>query len=312
MMWINMLAASDPIAHVVDSPLWTNESGTIWYISNVTVMLVVSAVVTCLLLIPAARQITTGPGGTIEDLRSRGLLANMVEAVCLYLREQVFRPVLGDQTDRYAPILWTFFWFILVANMLGLVPILDGTALLGKIIGIDIGYHGHGIGGTATQSIWVTGALAVIAFTYWNVMGFTKDPVGYFKHLTAGAPFYMWPIMVPVEIIGMFVKPIALALRLFANMTGGHIIIAVLLSFVPALIIGFDGGAAGYGLAIIPLLGSVAIFLLEILVGFIQAFIFTFLSTLFLGQMVVHEHDDHEEHGEDDGHGEHEAHAAAH
>lgn len=281
------LAAADPVSHVIDKPILV--VGDLWVISNVTVMLVLAAIVTATIILPAARRITTGPRGTIDDLRAKGMLANFVESICVYLREQVFQPVLGDQTDRFAPMLWTFFWYILVCNLLGLVPLLDLTAMFGI-------NHGHGIGGTATQSIWVTGALALIAFLFWNGVALAKDPVGYLKHLTAGAPWFMWPIMVPVELIGMVVKPFALALRLFANMTGGHIIIAVLLSFVVALINAFRGGAVGYGLAVIPVLGSVAINILEILVAFIQAFIFTFLTTLFLGQLVVHEHEEHDEH----------------
>lgn len=300
MSWMNpILAAADPVAHVVDAPLieGTLFGQHVWLVSNVTVMLVLAAIVTMIILVPAAKRITSGPTKNIDDLRAKGLLANMVEAVCLYLREQVFRPVLAEQTDKFAPMLWTFFWFILVCNLLGLVPLRDLTALFGI-------NHGHGIGGTATQSIWVTAALAITAFLFWNIIGFVKDPIGYLKHLTAGAPWFMWPVMVPVELLGMVVKPVALSLRLFANMTGGHIIIAVLLSFVPALIQGM-GGPAGYGLAILPLLGGVAINILEILVAFIQAFIFTFLTTLFLGQLVVHEHEEHAEHGEEHGHEEH-------
>ena len=105
--------------------------------------------------------------------------------------------------------------------------------------------------------------------------------------------------------MGTFVRPVALALRLFANMTGGHIIVATLLGFVVSLSIGL-GGIAGHGLAIIPLVGTMAIYVLEILVAFIQAFVFTFLSCLFLGQLVVHhdhDHDHEHEHG-DEHHGE--------
>jgi len=290
------LAAANPIDHVVDKPLITNGDGSLWLLSNVSVMLVLSAIVTLLIIVPAARRIRTGNQRTLEDFRAQGVLANLVESICLYLREEVFRPILSDDTDKYTPVLWTFFWFILVCNLMGLVPFLDSSALLGKMIGVPIGHHGHGIGGTATQSIWVTGALASISFLFVNGTAFIKDPLGFLKHLTAGAPWFMWPVMVPVELMGMFVKPVALALRLFANMTGGHIIIAVLLSFVPALIEGMGG--VGYGLALLPLLGSVAINFLEVLVAFIQAFIFTFLSCLFLGQLVIHEHEEgHEEHG---------------
>ena len=299
-LWIEttgLLASANPVAHVTDKPIFGQ-----WYVSNVTVMLAAGALVTAAVIVPAAKRIATGTGGSVEAYRTQGILANMVEAVCLYLRNDVFRPVLKDETNRYTPLLWTFFWFILVCNLLGLIPFADLTGLF--LYDVN---NGHGIGGTATQSIWVTGALAVVAFLFYNGTAVMRDPIGYLKHLTAGAPVFMWPIMIPVEIIGMFVKPFALALRLFANMTGGHIIIAVLLGFVASLIQAL--GTAGYGLALIPLLGGIAINMLEVLVAFIQAFIFTFLTCLFLGQLVVHEHEHHDEHGEED-HGP--AHAGAH
>ena len=294
------LAASDPVEHVIDKPIITGEvfGQTWWIVSDATVMLVLGALVTAALVIPAARRIQTGRQRTLEDFRAQGVLANLVESVCVYLREDVFKPVLEDQTDRYCPMLWTFFWFILVCNLMGLVPIRDLTAMLGI-------NHGHGVGGTATQSIWVTSGLAVIAFIFYNGVALIKDPIGYFKHLTMGAPWYMWIIMVPVELIGTLIKPFALAIRLFANMTGGHLVIAVLLSFVGPLV---QMTGPGKGLLILPLLGAVAINMLEILVAFIQAFIFTFLTCLFLAQLVVHEHE--EEHDEHEPHGPAPAHAA--
>jgi F-type H+-transporting ATPase subunit a len=279
-----MLAASNPVSHVVDKPIYDQ-----WYISNVTVMLALSAIITVLILLPAARRIAVRQqNGDVRDYYAQGLWANFVEAICLGLRDHIFKPLLGDQTDKYMPILWTFFWFILVCNLMGLVPLLDITAMFGI-------NHGHGIGGTATQSIWVTGALAVIAALYWNIIGFFKDPKGYFAHMTGGAPWYVWPMIVPVELLGLIIKPFALAVRLFANMTGGHVLLAALLGFVTAL--GSAFGAVGLGMGIIPLLGATAVNLLEILVAFIQAFIFAFLTGLFLSQLVVHDHE-HEEHHE--------------
>ncbi|HAI14085.1 MAG TPA: ATP synthase F0 subunit A [Phycisphaerales bacterium] len=286
-----LLNLASPMGHVIDKPIYDQ-----WYVSNATVMLVLSAIVTMLLIIPAARKIATGKSGTLEDLRAKGTLANLVEVICLYLRDEIFKPLLKEDTDKYIGILWTFFWFILINNLLGLVPIADILAML-KIN--PMGDHYVGIGGTATQSIWVTSALAIISFIFMNGTAMKKDFVGFFKHLTAGAPVFMWPIMVPVEIIGTFVKPFALSLRLFANMTGGHIIVATLLGFVVSLSIGF-GGAVGHGLAIFPLLGTMAIYLLEVLVSFIQAFIFTYLTGLFLSQLIVHDHDHDHDHGHDE------------
>ena len=295
---IAILAAGSPVAHVVDGSIYGQ-----WYISNVTVMLVLAAIVTALLVIPAARRIATGKTGrTADDFRAQGTLANLVESICVYLRNDVFKPVLQDQTDRFTPILWTFFFFILICNLLGLVPLRDLTGMLGI-------NHGHGIGGTATQSIWVTAALAAISFLFYNITAFIKSPIGYLKHLTGGAPAYMWILMVPVELLGTFIKPFALAIRLFANMTGGHLVLAVFLSFVPVVIKAL--GPVGYGLAIAPMLGAFAINMLEILVGFIQAYIFTFLTCLFLGQLVVHEHEEHEEHHDEHGHDHEHGHAHA-
>ena len=284
---------ADPLGHVVDHSL----PGMNWVISNATIMLVLSAIVTALVIIPAARRIATGPARTLDDLRAKGVFANLIETICVYLRDLVFRPVLHDQTDRFAPMLWTFFFFILFCNLLGLVPLIDLSLLVAKLTGYK-NPEFHGIGGTATQSIWVTGALAVVAFLFYNGVAIAKDPIGWARHMTGGAPWFMWPIMIPVEIIGMFVKPFALALRLFANMTGGHIIIAVLLGFTAALVDNL--GAVGYGMSIIPILGATAIYILEVVVALIQAFIFTFLTCLFLGQLVVHHHDDHghSDHGE--------------
>lgn len=285
------LAAVDPVAHVTDKQLIG------WYISNVTIMLILSAVVTALIVIPAAKRIAPRTGDrSVEDLRAQGLLANLVETVCVYLREEVFRPMFHEETDKYIHILWTFFWFILIANLLGLIPFIDLTMLIAHYAGAE---EFHGVGGTATQSIWVTGALAFLAFLLINGVPLWKDPIGYFKHLTGGVPF-SWPmlpviaIMVVVEIISTFVKPFALAVRLFANMTGGHIMLAVLFSFVPMLIQGLGG--VGYPTAVLPLLGSIGLSLLEVLVAVIQAFIFTFLTGLFLAQLVVHDHEEEAEH----------------
>ncbi len=283
--------AGDYVGHVTDKSLVGD-----FLISNVTVMLALATLITLLIIVPAAKNIATGKSGNgVEDHRTKGAMANFVEAICLYLRANVFQPLLKENADRFAPILWTFFWFILVCNILGLIPLID---LTGGVMGLN---HGHGIGGTATQSIWVTGALASISFILINGMGLIKDPVGYFKHLTGGAPWYMWIIIIPVEAAGIIVKPTALALRLFANMTGGHILLAVLWSFVPALIKNLGG--IGWGLALIPLLGSTAIYMLEVLVAFLQAFIFTFLTTLFLGQLTAHGHDHDEHHDEGHDHG---------
>ncbi|MCX5662193.1 MAG: F0F1 ATP synthase subunit A [Planctomycetota bacterium] len=315
------LASGNPVGHVVDHPFFG------WYISHVTVMLVASAIVTCLIVIPAARRIASGPRGSAADFRAKGLVANLVESICLYLQDNIFKPILKEEANVFAPILWTFFWFILTCNLLGMIPIRDISAMLlifgseklhlysldQNALGLTLS---HGIGGTATQSIYVTAALAIVAFIYYNFLGISRDPAGYVAHFTGGAPWFMWPIIIPIEILGMFVKPFALTMRLFANMTGGHVMIAVLLSFVPLMIGAL--GALGYGLSILAILGAVAINLLELLVALIQAYIFTFLTCLFLGQLISHGHGEHghghghdhdHHHGHDHGHDHHHDHA---
>ena len=197
----------------------------------------------------------------------------------MYIREEVVRPILGDLTDQYIGFIWTLFFFILINNLLGLIPLSSITMLLS---------WGHfEVGGTATSNIWVTGTLAFIAFLFMQYHGLRVNGLlNYLKHFWA-APWYMFPIMVLVEIIGMFVKPFALAIRLFANMTAGHIMIAVLISFVAGA---FKAMGTGGGVAIgIPVvLGCTAVMMLETFVAFLQAYIFVFLVTLFVGQLVVH------------------------
>jgi F-type H+-transporting ATPase subunit a len=289
---MNILAADNPLTHVIDKPL-VKISDSFWLISDVTIMLIVIGLVLTLSMIAAARRISTGAVKTTAQYKTQGIWANMVEATNVYLRNDVFRPILKEDTDRFTPLLWTFFWFILLGNLFGLIPLRDITWMLHIRDS-----HGHGIGGTATQSIWVTAALALMAFILINVTALLRDFKGYFAHLTAGTPWPLWFIMVPIEILGIFVKPFALAMRLFANMTGGHVVVAVMLMFVKMLVDGLRG--VGYVLSTLPVLTMIGIYFLEVLVALIQAFVFTFLTCLFLGQLIVHEgghHGGHEEHG---------------
>lgn len=283
----NVLAADNPLDHVIDQPIW--KVGNQWIISNVTLMLLLGGFIAIVGLIAAAKRIHTGQTRTIDDYRTQGIWANLVETVCVYLRNEVFRPVLGKDTDKFTPLLWTMFWFILISNFLGLVPFKDFT---GGILKLN---HGHGYGGTATQSIFVTAALALVAFVLINGVALARDPVGYFKHLTGGAPWYLWFLMIPIEILGIFVKPFALCMRLFANMTGGHVVVAVMLMFIKMLIDNI-GGPIGYGMSVLPFVATIGIYFLEIIVSVIQAFVFTFLTCLFLGQLIHHEHDTSHEH----------------
>lgn len=192
---------------------------------------------------------------------SPGRLGHLIEMAVLFVRDELALANIGPQGARYVPYLLSTFLFILFCNLLGLVP----------------------FGSTATANISVTASLAIMAFFMMQLAGIREyGLVGHFKHLVpAGVPVWMFPIMIPVEILGMVSKPFALCIRLFANMMGGHVVILSLLGlifimeawFVVPISVGF----------------SLFIYMLELLVAFIQAYIFTMLTSLFIG-MSIHPH----------------------
>jgi F-type H+-transporting ATPase subunit a len=226
---------------------------------------------------------------------------NFFEAIMMFIRNDVAKPVLGDEADRFMPYIWTLFFFILFTNLLGLLPLAPLTRpIMQKLTGNP---DAEPVYGTATANLWVTGALALISWIVIQISGIRANGLAnYCKHFSGGAPIYMAPIMVPVEILGMFVKPVALAIRLFANMTAGHILLAVLAGFMAGAAGIGVGAVVGIGIPVV--LGSVAIMCLETFVAFLQAYMFTFLSALFISQLVVHEHEHRTEEGghHDEGH----------
>ena len=205
--------------------------------------------------------------------------ANGLEAVCEYLRKEVAEPALHEHTDRFIKYIWSVFFFVLTVNILGLLPIPAVSNLFGT----------H-LGGTATGNIWMTATLAIVTMVMMVINGLRLGGKAYLAHFCPG-PIWMAPLLVPVEIIGLIAKVFALAVRLFANMIAGHILLAVLLSFIMAA--GAKSTGLGLGVGLLVVAGSVAINLLELFVAFLQAFIFTFLTTLFIGMSVVFHHDDH-------------------
>jgi F-type H+-transporting ATPase subunit a len=193
------------------------------------------------------------------------------------------------------PFLWTVFFFILVNNILGLVPLLDIHGLITPTLVHE--KHIAYIGGTLTQNLFVTGALAVIAFFVINIEGIREMGLfQYLKHLTGGAPIFVWPILVPVEFIGIFVKPVALAIRLFANMTAGHILLATLLGFVGFAITESHSLLLGGTITIVSAGAAVAIYFLELFVAFLQAFVFMFLTAVFISMLTHHDEEHAHEH----------------
>ncbi len=179
---------------------------------------------------------------------------NLMEIVVVFIRDEIVLPNMGREGLKYLPYLLTTFFYILIMNLLGLVP----------------------YGASATGNVSVTGGLAILAFLMiqWAAIR-SQGPGHYLAHLTGGVHWTLWPIMIPIEILGLFTKPFALCIRLFANMTGGHIVIVSLIG----LIFIFRSPL----IAIAPAGFVVGIMFLELFVAFLQAYIFTMLTSLFMG-----------------------------
>lgn len=196
----------------------------------------------------------------------RGLY-NFFESIVVYIREEIVRPNFGALTDRYVNYFLTVFFFILFMNLLGLIP----------------------GGATATGNISVTATLAVCTFLLTQITAIrSQGIVGFLKHLTAGVHWLLWPIMIPVEIVGLFTKPFALSVRLFANMTAGHVVILSLLGLIFVL--------KTWWVTPVSVAFALFIYVLELFVAFLQAYIFTLLSALFIGMGIHHAHDSHANH----------------
>jgi F-type H+-transporting ATPase subunit a len=220
---------------------------------------------------------------------------NGLEALVEFVRDDIVQPSVGKKwVATWAPLMLTLFFFILGANAIGLVPVFDVLGLLDHFV-LHTGEHSflkqllHG-GTTATSNFNVTAALATITFGAIIVAG--SKAHGFVKHWLNLVPHGLaWPIyilLIPIEVMGMFVRPFALTMRLAANMTGGHIAILAILSFV-FLFTEMAGAAAGVGVGVLSLPLSVGISALEIIVVLVQAYVFTLLTAVFIG-MAIHVH----------------------
>ena len=222
---------------------------------------------------------------------------NGLEAVVEIIRDTIVLPNVGCKwVNTWTPLILTFFVFILCANAIGLIPIFDAVALLDHFVlhtGEDslIKHLLHG-GTTATANFNVTAALATVTFGAIIVAGSKAHGfVTHWKNLVPpGLNPAIYVILIPIEIIGMFVRPFALTMRLAANMTGGHIAILAILSFVFLFAELFGRAVAGIGVGLavsVPV--AVSISALEIIVVLVQAYVFTLLTTVFIG-MAIHVH----------------------
>ena len=270
--------SESPLSHVIDHPTieipWFSRPnfelaielpkiGDL-QITRFMVMEVIAGLLMIAVLIPVVRHIA-------RTYVSRGWFVNMFEAMILFIRDDVARPSIGGHgADRFLPYLWTVFFFVLFNNLLGIIP----------------------GGASATGNINVTAVLAVMTLLTVTTagmreMGVVGFWVGMVPHLDV--PGWMrpalWVLMFVIEIAGLFIRHIVLSVRLFANMFAGHVVLSVILGFILAT-------WGSYLLALVlpaSITGVILLSVLELFVAFLQAYIFTFLSALFIGS-AVHPH----------------------
>lgn len=323
-----LASASDPILHVIDKV--NPHLG----VSLSMVSLVVGCGLMLWLLRSAAKSIATGAESMgNERYVARGRVPQLIETLVVTLRDEMLLPIMGERvTARWLPFLLGMFFLILMLNLLGLLPFGDVQE---AIIGLRGETHSaaaaslesptvtSGIpalpttttevlfGGTATASISVTAGLALLSFFAIMIQAFRDLGIkGLLEHLCGGkdlvyGPIALWlviPIIFAVELVGLFMKPAALAIRLFANMVAGHVLLAVLMGFG---VMAMPLGAFAVGsISLVAVVAAVAISFLELFVAFLQAFIFMFLTAVFISLMAHEDHGEEHEasHSEEHGH----------
>jgi F-type H+-transporting ATPase subunit a len=217
------------------------------------------------IMLSIAKKYKKGEGVATAPKGSQSLL----EPVIIFVKDEVAKPNLGHKYQKYLPYLLTVFFFILINNLVGLIP---GTA-------------------NVTGNIAFTMVLAAISFV---IILFSSNG-HYWKHIFwPPVPHGIKPILIPVEILGVFTKPFALMIRLFANMIAGHIIIISLISLI--FIFGAMNKGMGWGFSPLSVAFVIFIYFIEILIAFLQAYIFTNLTAVFIGQAFEGSHDDTDHH----------------
>jgi F-type H+-transporting ATPase subunit a len=237
-------------------------------ITKFMVLEVVAAVLMAALFIGLASKIRNGR-------LPNGRLWNLLEAMLVFIRDKVARPAIGEHdADRFLPFLWTIFFFVLGCNLLGLVPWL----------------------GSPTGAFATTGALAFITFLVVIGSGMRKlGTIGFWKaqvpHMDLPGAFgvLVKPMVFVIEVLGLIIRHFVLSVRLLANMAAGHLVLAVLIAFIAAVAHAGMSQLAVYSVGIVSVFAATALSMLELFVAFLQAYIFVFLSALFIG-MAVHPH----------------------
>lgn len=255
-----LLAGGDVVSHLTDGEIFGR-----WFTHHHVLMIMVSGIMIYGFKAVARRVKSGTPSG----------FSSLIEVSLVWVRDEIVYPWLGPERGRpYMPFFWTLFFFILLSNLLGLLPMPLNP-----------------FGKTATGNIMVTAALALITFVMVQVSGMKQHGYGkYWTHLVPhGVPIFLWPLVWLIEVVGLFTKPFALTVRLFANMTAGHAIVAVLVGFLWG-VAEYTNPAVG-GAATIASLGFMLfIMLFETLVALIQAYIFTVLTAIFVSLAVAEEH----------------------
>lgn len=266
-----LFASGGVFDHVLDTKVWHFfetahvEFELPWPLSKFIVLQLFAAGMIAFFYIRLARRVRDGSP-------PRGWFWNALEVMLTYIRNEVARPTLGDhEADKYTPFLWTAFLYILINNLLGIIPFM----------------------GSATGSLWVTGALALCAFAVIHGAAIMKHgPVhyiqSYYPHIDAPGGPLIGLFIAGIEIFGHGIKAFVLAVRLFANIFAGHTVLAVILGFVAM-------AKNTHLVLFVPIsIGSVIFIVclsfLELFVAFLQAYVFTYLTSLFLGSTLHPEH----------------------
>lgn len=264
---------ADAFGHVVDSKFFEFFEAGHYYVNmpfgtKFMLLELVAAVLILLIYIPLANRAASGEA-------PRGMWWNCFESLLTFIRERVAKPTLGEHdADKYVPFLWTLFLFILFNNLMGMFPFL----------------------GSPTASFAVTAVLALIAFVFIHMTAILKQgPAHYlahhFPHVEAPIPGMGLVISMSIgviEIFGHFIKAFVLAVRLFANLFAGHLVLAFILSFI--MMAKNTQWFLFYPISIGSALMITALSLLELFVAFLQAFVFTYLTSLFMGTALHPQH----------------------
>lgn len=269
-----------------------------FYVTNHLMMSAVAALLVILTFAWVGRRVGLRSGKGLARYQTKGRVSQLFETICAFIRDEVAAPNLGAMTDRYIYYIWTVFFFILFANVLGIIPF---GYMLQLITGDS---HFSHWGGSATGNLSLTGVMAVLSFFAIVYIGIRETSVkAFFNHFNpiGWEDKAMLPIsllLYALEWLSLFIKCFVLAMRLFGTMMAGHLVLAAFVGLIFAAREGI-GDTGAWAVSVPVVLVGTALTLLELFICFLQAFIFTFLTVLFISQLAVHEHDEHLDHDPD-------------